>query len=144
MINPLPPILHWLVAALSLTQVRGGGRRGSSDCPPPPREQEAVPARGEFHDQGDAKWIVIKGQLRGHNHTPFGRPGVGRPSGVFGGFSYYQSVISFSNIVPLITKFTTSMRRRHRRPRRPPRRHPRNWPVCSHAAEICQLWDEIE
>jgi hypothetical protein len=29
---------------------------------------------GEFHDQGDAKWIVIRGQLRGHNDTPFGRP----------------------------------------------------------------------
>jgi hypothetical protein len=48
---------------------------------------------GEFHDQGDAKWIVIRGQLRGHNDTPFGRrtpgrlighPGVGSPNGVFG------------------------------------------------------------
>jgi hypothetical protein len=29
---------------------------------------------GEFHDQGEAKWIVIRGQLRGHNDTPFGRP----------------------------------------------------------------------
>jgi hypothetical protein len=27
---------------------------------------------GEFHDQGDAKWIVIRGQLRGHNDTPLG------------------------------------------------------------------------
>jgi hypothetical protein len=53
---------------------------------------------GEFHDQGDAKWIVIREQLRGHNNTPFGRPtssrsigrpGVGRPSGKFGGLSYY-------------------------------------------------------
>jgi hypothetical protein len=53
---------------------------------------------GKFHDQRDAKWIVIRGQLRGHNDTPFGRPtpgriigrpGVGRPQGVFGGFSYY-------------------------------------------------------
>jgi hypothetical protein len=25
---------------------------------------------GEFHDQGDAKWIVIR--LRGHNDIPFG------------------------------------------------------------------------
>jgi hypothetical protein len=50
---------------------------------------------GEFHDQGDAKWIVIRVPLRGHNDTPFGRPtpgqpigrpGVGRPSGVIGGF----------------------------------------------------------
>jgi hypothetical protein len=43
---------------------------------------------GEFQDQGDAKWIVISGQLRDHNDTPcgwltpgrpVGRPGVGRP-----------------------------------------------------------------
>jgi hypothetical protein len=47
---------------------------------------------GEFHDQRDTKWIVIRGQLRGHNDTPFGganpRPVVGHPWGVFGGFSY--------------------------------------------------------
>jgi hypothetical protein len=58
---------------------------------------------GKFHDQGDAKWIVIREQLRGHNDMPFGRPppdrpsarrGVGRPQGVFGVFSYYQLVIS--------------------------------------------------
>jgi hypothetical protein len=52
-----------------------------------------VVPKGEFHDQGDAKWIVIRGQLRGHNDAPFGRPTSGRPigrsSGVFGGFSYY-------------------------------------------------------
>jgi hypothetical protein len=53
---------------------------------------------GEFHYQGDAKWIVIRGQLKGHNNTPFGWPtadrpigcpGVGRPQGVYGGLSYY-------------------------------------------------------
>jgi hypothetical protein len=53
---------------------------------------------GEFHDHRDAKWIVIRGQLRGHNDTPFGRPtpgrpigrpGFGRPLGEFGGFGYY-------------------------------------------------------
>jgi hypothetical protein len=54
---------------------------------------------GEFHDQGDARWIVIRMPLRGHNGTPFGRTtprrplgwslGVGRPLGVFGVFSYY-------------------------------------------------------
>jgi hypothetical protein len=52
----------------------------------------------KFHDQGDAKWIVIRGHLRGHNDTPcgrpapgrpVGRPGVGRPQGVFGGVSYF-------------------------------------------------------
>jgi hypothetical protein len=29
---------------------------------------------GEFHDQADADWIVIRGQLRGHNDTPIGQP----------------------------------------------------------------------
>jgi hypothetical protein len=47
---------------------------------------------GEFRDQGDANWILIRGQLRGHNDRPFRRPtpgrpigraGVGRPKGVF-------------------------------------------------------------
>ena len=28
---------------------------------------------GGSHDQADAKWIVIRIQLRGHNDTPFGR-----------------------------------------------------------------------
>jgi hypothetical protein len=27
---------------------------------------------GEFHDQADAKWIVIRGLLKGHNDTPCG------------------------------------------------------------------------
>jgi hypothetical protein len=53
---------------------------------------------GEFHDQGDAKWMVIRGQLMGHNDTPFGqathgrpigRPAVGHPQGVIGSFRYY-------------------------------------------------------
>jgi hypothetical protein len=44
--------------------------------------------RGKFHDQGDAEWIVIRGQLKVHNDMPFGqttpgrligRPGLGRP-----------------------------------------------------------------
>jgi hypothetical protein len=57
-----------------------------------------VVADGEFHDQGDAKWIVFRRSLWGNNNTPFGqrtpgrpigRRGVGRPSDVFGGFSYY-------------------------------------------------------
>jgi hypothetical protein len=69
----------------------------------------------EFHDQGDSKWIVMRGQLRGHNHMPFGqptpsrpigRPEVGRLSGVFGGFSYYQLIVFFFNIVPLIMEFS--------------------------------------
>jgi hypothetical protein len=48
---------------------------------------------GEFHVQGEAKWILIRGQLRGHYDTTFGRPtpgrpidrpGVGCPQGIFG------------------------------------------------------------
>jgi hypothetical protein len=55
-------------------------------------------SEGKFHDQGYAKWIVIREQLRSHNDTPFGRPTpsrpigrpvVGRPQGVFDGFSKY-------------------------------------------------------
>jgi hypothetical protein len=62
-------------------------------------------------------WIVIRGQLRGHNDTPFGRPTHNRPfyrpcncrpKGIFGGFSYYLLVIVFFNIVPLIMEFTFS------------------------------------
>jgi hypothetical protein len=52
----------------------------------------------------------MKGLLRGHNDTPFGRPttgrphgrpGVGHPQGVFGVFSYYLLVILFFNMVCL-------------------------------------------
>jgi hypothetical protein len=65
---------------------------------------------------GDARWIVIRGQLRGHNDTPFGRPTpaglsaareVGRPLGVFGGLGYYRLLIFFCIIVPLIMEFTS-------------------------------------
>jgi hypothetical protein len=71
--------------------------------------------KGNFHDLGDTKWIVVRGQLRGHNNTPFrqptpghsiGRPGVGCPQGICGGFSYYQVVMILINIVPLIIEFT--------------------------------------
>jgi hypothetical protein len=53
---------------------------------------------GKFHDEGDAKWIVIRGQLRRHNDTPFGWPApsrpighlrVGRPQDVLSGSNYY-------------------------------------------------------
>jgi hypothetical protein len=36
-----------------------------------------TPHTSKFHDQGDAGRIVIRGQLRGHNDTPFGRPPLG-------------------------------------------------------------------
>jgi hypothetical protein len=50
---------------------------------------------GEFHEQGDAKWIVIRRSLWGHNDTPcrqpapdrpIGHPGSGSPQGVIGVF----------------------------------------------------------
>jgi hypothetical protein len=40
--------------------------------------------RGKFHDEGDAKRIVIRRSLRGHNDTSFGRPALGRPIGRLG------------------------------------------------------------
>jgi hypothetical protein len=36
---------------------------------------------GEFHDQGDVKWTVIRGQLSGYNDTPCGLPAHGWPIG---------------------------------------------------------------
>jgi hypothetical protein len=51
---------------------------------------------GGCHDLADAEWIVMRGQLRGHNDAPFGRPtprrpisrqGVGHPQGIFDVFS---------------------------------------------------------
>jgi hypothetical protein len=41
---------------------------------------------GEFHHQREAKWIVItviRGQLRGHSDTPFGRPTPSWPIGAY-------------------------------------------------------------
>jgi hypothetical protein len=50
-----------------------------------PTESNGIKAsEGKFHDQGDTKWIVIRGKLRGHNDMPFGCP-----QGVFGGLSCY-------------------------------------------------------
>jgi hypothetical protein len=36
---------------------------------------------GEFHDQADAKWMVIRGPLRGHSDTPCRQPTPGRKIG---------------------------------------------------------------
>jgi hypothetical protein len=42
------------------------------------RKTNAVDAmEGEFHNQGEAKWIVIRRPLSGHNDTPFGQPPAG-------------------------------------------------------------------
>jgi hypothetical protein len=34
------------------------------------KSQGTATHSGKFHDQGDAKWIVIREQLRDHNDTP--------------------------------------------------------------------------
>jgi hypothetical protein len=48
---------------------------------------------GEFHDQGDAKWIVIRGHLRGHNDILVRRPTPRRPISLLG-VSYPQGLSS--------------------------------------------------
>jgi hypothetical protein len=66
--------------------------------------------------KGDAKWIVIRRSLWGHNDTPCGQPALGQPigcpgsgrlQGEIGVFSYYKLVILFLNIVALISEFTS-------------------------------------
>jgi hypothetical protein len=37
--------------------------------------------QGDFHDQADTKWIVIRETLSGHSDTPCGRPTPKRPTG---------------------------------------------------------------
>jgi hypothetical protein len=45
----------------------------------PPSKEAHELKTGKFHDQADARWIEIRGQLRGHNDTPFGRSTPSRP-----------------------------------------------------------------
>jgi hypothetical protein len=70
---------------------------------------------GEFHDQGDTKWIEIRGSLWGHNDMtcgqpapgqPIGCPRSGHPQGIIGVFSNYYLVILIFNIVPVISELT--------------------------------------
>jgi hypothetical protein len=81
------------------------------------KDRRSKIVRGKLRDQRDAKWIVIRRSLWGHNDTSCGWPAPGwpirrplsvRPQGVFGGLSYYQSVIFFITIVPLIVEFTNN------------------------------------
>jgi hypothetical protein len=51
---------------------------------------------GKFHAQGDAKWIVIRGQLSGHNDTPCRRPTSSRPPP--GHTCWFQLLLISSNI----------------------------------------------
>jgi hypothetical protein len=41
-------------------------------------------SEGEIHDQGDAKWIVNRRSLWGHNDMPCGQPAPSRPIGHLG------------------------------------------------------------
>jgi hypothetical protein len=60
------------------------------------QQRSQVQTDGQFHDPGDAEWMVIRGQLRGFNDTPsrpISRQVIGCPQGVFGGLSYYAVVL---------------------------------------------------
>jgi hypothetical protein len=53
-------------------------------CRQPPwrrRLHRPLQVQGQFHDQGDAKWIVTSRSLWGHNNMPCGRSAPGRPIG---------------------------------------------------------------
>jgi hypothetical protein len=47
---------------------------------------------GKFDNQGDTKWIVIRGLLRVHNDTPFGRLTPAALRAYLVVFSYYVSI----------------------------------------------------
>jgi hypothetical protein len=53
---------------------------------------------GEFHDQGDAKCIVIR-SLWGHNDTPYGRPAPSRPIWPPAGRIWWFRLSLISNII---------------------------------------------
>jgi hypothetical protein len=64
------------------------------------------------------------GAVKGHNHTPFGRPtpgrpigrpGVDRPKSVIGVFSYYELVVLFLNVFPRSWNSPNHRRRLRRR-----------------------------
>jgi hypothetical protein len=74
--------------------------------------QIAADGNGKFHNQGDAKWIVIRGQLRVITIRPSG----GQPPAGPRILRYKLLLISNIpfNIVPLIMKFTKYLRCRGR------------------------------
>jgi hypothetical protein len=58
--------------------------------------------KGEFHDQGDAKLIVIRGQLKGHNDMLAANPQVACwPPGGWppSGRIWYFKLLLISNII---------------------------------------------
>jgi hypothetical protein len=68
-------------------------------------DDDLEPVEGsKFHDQADAKWIVIRGSLRGHDDMSCGRPTPGRPIGCLwvgrlAGRIWCFQLILISNIV---------------------------------------------
>jgi hypothetical protein len=71
----------WTVAVLLVTHLE------TPCCTPLTREHERTNEdgaqwyKGKFHDQGDAKGIVVRGPLRHHNDMPCRRPMPSRPFG---------------------------------------------------------------
>jgi hypothetical protein len=55
-------------------------------------------SNGEFHDQADAKWILISGQLRDHNDTPYVPTGGEPPAGLSAarGLATLSTYLAFS------------------------------------------------
>jgi len=76
-------------------------------------------AGGKFPDQGDAKWIVIREQLWGHNVMPFGRPTPGpnlcEIAKIVSWFGSQKTYFKFSNntskkidlMIPISRKIST-------------------------------------
>jgi hypothetical protein len=61
-----------------------------------------VNALGEYHDQGDAKWMLFREQSRGQNDTPLGRPTPGRPIAYWspsGRIWWFRLLLISNNIV---------------------------------------------
>jgi hypothetical protein len=58
--------------------------------------QEKLTFLGGYHDLLEAKWLVIRGPLRGHNDTPCRRPTPGRPGGLALGLAVLRAYLVFS------------------------------------------------
>jgi hypothetical protein len=88
-----------LSAGFELNREENELRTATDEPPERPEELESLvliqKEKREFHDQGDAKWMVIRGQLWGHNDKPFRRRTPGRPIGR-PGVSYSQGVFGLS------------------------------------------------
>jgi hypothetical protein len=64
-------------------EIPGSRKRFPADVALPVFQSRLRPlASGKFHDQEDAKWIVIRGQLWGHNDMPIRPSGGQLPAGL--------------------------------------------------------------